>query len=147
MSTDGRVHYLETEIFEADASKLVEMMYRSAVEAVVRARRALEEGNIEVRSSAITKASEILNELALSVDHDSGGDLSRHLVELYDYMQLRLQAANFEQADAPLAEVERLIETLLDAWEESQPSLRSVLRRPATTLAPSESRLSVDCVG
>jgi flagellar protein FliS len=59
----------------------------------------------------------ILNELALSLDHDAGGEISRSLAEMYDYLQRLILQANFEQIDAPLAEAEQLLATMLDAWE------------------------------
>jgi hypothetical protein len=45
-----------------------------------------------------------------------GGDLSRTLLELYAYMSGRLLTANMEQSDPPLAEVSKLLSTLLEGW-------------------------------
>jgi len=119
MSIDARQTYMEGEVEQADGIQLVELLYRKAVEAIARARGHLRSGEILPRSRQITRASEILTELALSVDHASGGPLSRNLVELYDYMQHLLQTANVAQTEAPLAEAQRLLETLLEAWEEA----------------------------
>ncbi len=109
-------NYLETEILNADPVKLVRMLYRAATEAVTAARRHLRAGAIRERSREISKASAILNELAQSLDHKQGGDISRNLAELYAYMQQRLIEANRQQTDPPLAEVESLLSTLLAAW-------------------------------
>jgi flagellar protein FliS len=109
-------HYLESELHSADRVDLVRLMYRGAIEATSRARRNLANGQILERSRQITKAWDILGELTRSLDHMQGGDLSRALVELYVYMQKRLLEANAEQSDGPLAEVERLLSTLAEAW-------------------------------
>jgi flagellar protein FliS len=117
MANTAHEAYLETEILEADEIRLVQILYRTCLDSVRRARVHLEKGEIVARSRQITKASEILNELALSVNHETGGALSRGLVELYTYQLHLLQQANLNQADPPLAEAERLLQTLLEGWE------------------------------
>ncbi len=119
---DARLAYVENEILQADPIRLVQMLYRGALLATGRARVHLREGDIPARSRQITKASEIINELTLSLDHQRGGELARNLVELYDYMQRILQDANFRQVEEPLAELEQLLGTLLEAWEQCGPS-------------------------
>ena len=108
--------YLETEILCASPVRLVELLYRGAIEAVRGARAAVEGGQIAERNRQLTRAQAILCELALSLDHQRGGGLSRDLVELYDYMQRRLNDANARQSGEPIDEVRRLLETLLDGW-------------------------------
>jgi flagellar protein FliS len=111
--------YLDNEILTAEPIKLVQLMYRGALEAVGAARRALAAGDIPTRSQKISKASELLNELALSLDHSKDPVLCKNLVELYDYMLRRLIEGNSQQTDAPLAEVEQLLGSLLQAWIEA----------------------------
>lgn len=109
--------YLEGEVFGADPLKLVQMLYRGAMESVAAARRHLAEGEVRERSRRITRAWEILQELSGSLDHSQGGTVSRGLAGLYAYMQGRLIEANQKQSDAPLAEVELLMGTLAQAWD------------------------------
>jgi flagellar protein FliS len=109
--------YLEGRIASADPLELVRMLYQGASGAVREARQYLAEGDIAARSRSITKACEIVIELTVSLDHTAGGDISRRLEQLYDYMQRRLLEANFQQADAPLAEVLGLLSTLGEAWD------------------------------
>src|SRR6267154_1540222 len=101
--------YLEAEILDADPIKLVNMLYRGALEAVSSARKHLAAGAIRARSKDITKAWEIIHELSRSLDHSQGGELSRNLAGLYVYMQTRLMEANSLQSDLPLKEVEQLL--------------------------------------
>jgi flagellar protein FliS len=110
--------YLETEILCASPVRLVELLYRGAMEAVRSAGVALAAGEIADRNRQIAKAQAILSELSLSLDHTTGGRLSRDLVELYDYMQRRLNEANARQSGEPIAEVGTLLQTLLSAWVE-----------------------------
>lgn len=108
--------YLESRVLSADGVELVQILFQAALESVEKARRHLSQGDIAARSKEITKASAILAELALSLDHSAGGDLSRTLLELYDYMQRRLLEANIQQSEPILAEVSRLLSTLLEGW-------------------------------
>jgi flagellar protein FliS len=109
-------NYFESEVLGATRIELVRALYRGAMEAIAQARRHLASGEIRERSRQITKAWQILAELTRSIDHMQGGDLGRSLVELYVYMQNRLLEANAQQSAEPLAEVERLLATLAEAW-------------------------------
>jgi flagellar protein FliS len=112
----GHDAYLENRILTADPIELVNLLYQGGMQAVREARRHLAEGRIAERSREINKACEILIELATSLDHERGGDISQRLALLYDYMQRRLLEANMQQSDAPLAEVLGLLSTLSEAW-------------------------------
>jgi flagellar protein FliS len=120
-------NYRESEVLSADSMELVNLLYRAAIDAIAAARRHLREGRIRERSTQITKALGILQELTFSLDHERGGELSRSLAELYVYMHGRLTEANAQQVDPPLAEVQELLSTLLEAW--------SALRKPAPAAA------------
>jgi len=118
--------YLESRILSANPLELVRLLYQACTGSVREARRHLAEGDIAARCQCLSKAHRILTELATSLDHERGGDLSRRLADLYDYMQRRLLDANFEQDDAPLAEVLGLLSTLAEAWEgihEAEPEI------------------------
>lgn len=136
MAIDARLAYIENEILQADPIRLVQMLYRGAIAAAGRARQELRSGNIRERSEQITKAAEILNELTLSLDRDQGGDIARNLAEIYDYVQRLLQDANFRQAEQPLIEVENLLGTLLEAWEQCAPPEPAAKPAPAVTAPP-----------
>ena len=113
--------YLESRILSADPIELVQLLYQAAMSAVQDARQHLANGAILERSRSITKAGGILRELATSLDHERGGEISASLSRLYDYMQRRLLEANLKQSDPPLAEVLGVLSTLSDGWN----SLRS----------------------
>ncbi len=127
--------YLDSEVLAADPMRLVQLMYRGAMEAVSSARQALAGGDIATRSRRINKATGLLNELALSLDHSKDPELCRNLVELYDYMLRRLIEANSQQIDAPLAEVAQLLGTLLQAWTQAGQPAETVAQAPIPTAA------------
>jgi len=114
--------YMESKILTADPLELVRLLYVNASDAVRRAREHLAGGRIAERSQEISRALSILWELSASLDHSKGGALSRRLAELYDYMQRRLLEANMRQTPEPLAEVEGLLATLREGWEQIRPA-------------------------
>jgi flagellar protein FliS len=118
LAIDARLTYVENEILQADPIRLVQLLYRAALAALGKARIHVRGGNILERSRQITKAGDIVNELTLSINRNQGGEIAATLVELYSYIQTRLQDANFRQVEEPLAEVETLLTTLLEAWEQ-----------------------------
>jgi flagellar secretion chaperone FliS len=108
--------YLEAEVLSADRVKLVWLLYRGAIDAVRSAVRFVEEGDIRARARSINRALGIVEELASSLNHAEGGEISRNLARLYGYMQNRLIEANIRQAKEPLEEVEALLLNLIEAW-------------------------------
>jgi flagellar protein FliS len=118
--------YQEAQILSASPLGLVRLLYRGALEAIATARRCLAARDIAGRTQAINKTLKIVTELAFSLDHQKGAELSRTLMELYDYIQRLLIDANCRQADPPLAEAQTLMTTLQEAWEncESAPRAR-----------------------
>jgi flagellar protein FliS len=114
--------YFESQVLSADPMQLIEILYRAAIDSIDSARMHLQTGDIVLRTRSITKALEILNELAISLDVKNGGDIARSLSELYDYCARLLLAANASQIDPPLVEVKKLLGTLLEGWQACMPT-------------------------
>jgi len=130
--------YLESRILSAHPVELVHLLYQACTASVREARVHLENRDIAARCRSVSKAHAILTELASSLDHERGGDLSRRLARLYDYMQRKLIEANFEQSDAPLAEVLGLLTTLSEAWVEIVERPEPVAEAPNPWSVPAE---------
>jgi flagellar secretion chaperone FliS len=110
--------YLENRVLSAEPLELVQMLYQGAIGAVQDARHHLANGEIMERSRSITKACAILTELTTALNRDAGGELTKRLGSLYDYMRRKLLEANFRQSDEPLGEVLSLLATLAEGWAE-----------------------------
>ena len=106
---------------EAEPVELVRMLYRGAVDALAAARESLQQADIAGRGREAGRAAAIVVELATSLDHDAGGEISRNLSRLYDYILGLILKANLEQVDAPFAEAQQLLTTLLEAWNQCRP--------------------------
>lgn len=146
MGTDHNPYqaYTEGSIFSDSPLNLVVALYEGAIDATSQAESALRSGNIMGRSRAINKAISILTELLVSLDHERGGEISQNLERLYSYMQARLLAAHAHQAAEPIAEVSKLLATLLEGWRGARMAQSSIAElAPAIAPAAAESHSSV----
>jgi len=134
--------YLEEAVLGADPVRLVELLYRGAIDALRAARKHLAEGRIRDRAREINRAWGILQELMQSLDHSQGGEISRRLAGLYAYMQTRLLEANSKQSGAPLEEVEALLGTLSEAWLAARQSVA-----PAAPVHRNDSEFELSAIG
>jgi flagellar protein FliS len=139
--------YLESRVLAADPVELVSLLYQACTQAVREARRYLAAGQIAERSREINQACAIVIELATSLDHERGGEISPRLALLYDYMERRLLQANMQQSDAPLADVLGLLTTLSEAWAgvrqpQEQPAVES-----SKSLSPARNAWSQPAAG
>lgn len=114
--TVGSAAYLESRIRSADPIELIAILYEYAILSVREARESLAKKDIAARSRQISKTVAIIGELDSSLNHSVGGQISTNLARLYQYIRERLTAANVRKEDAPLAEVESLLNTLAEAW-------------------------------
>ncbi len=121
MTTSAHAAYLESRVLSASPLELVRILYRLAIERLREAKVHQASGDVLARSKALTAASEVLAQLTCALDLDKGGELSRRLAALYQYMQARLLEANFRQDMALVDEVVGLLATLLDAWQQIEP--------------------------
>lgn len=129
--------YRANSVLTASPGQLVLMLYDGALKALHVAREGFERPDddprrFEVINTQLIKAQTILHELQSTLNHEAGGEFSRTMERLYDYYIRRLTEANLRKQVEPVAEVERLVRELRDAWAE-------MLRKNDTT-GPSSMR-------
>ena len=110
-------NYLINQIESASKEQLLIMFYEGAISFVNRAENAVRENNIEHRNYCINKASAIITELSVTLDHEIGGQIASDLEALYDFMNRELIKANVENSLAPLETVKTLLTDLSDTWK------------------------------
>jgi flagellar protein FliS len=138
MRNNAHQNYLENEVLTADPLKLVVLLYQGALDSIAVARWQAG-GNIAIRSKSIRKALAIVWELNRSLDMNCGSDVSIQLSKLYMYVRGKLVEANRSFADAPLAEAEKLMSTLLEAWRQCE-SIEAPVSLSGATQEPYASR-------
>jgi flagellar protein FliS len=116
---DAYRQYQTQAVSTASPAQLVQMLYQGALGAVTRAEQVLTDGgtgSIEAAHTDLVKAQDIITELAVSLDHEQGGDIAANLASLYTYCLEQLQQANLHKDAGPLPPVRNILAELSDAW-------------------------------
>lgn len=111
---------LETEVLSASPQRLITLLFDGARAAIMKARLHMQNGNIESRGMAISKAIDIVDSgLKASVDQESGGELAKNLVATYDLIIRNLLLANLHADMSKLDLAELLLVDIATAWREA----------------------------
>lgn len=109
---------LRATVATATPHQLISMSMRGVLEALAKARGAVERKDIELRTHQINKATDILMYLNSCLDSDQGGEIADNLSALYIYMVRRLAEANRENSAEKLTEVSKLLTQVFEGWSE-----------------------------
>jgi flagellar protein FliS len=109
--------YRQTQTQTAAPGELVLMLYRGAGRFLTSAIESIDSRDIEGAHTGLIKAQAIIAELQGTLDTERGGELSRNLWGIYDYMNRRLIEANLRKDAEPVREILTLLRELLGAWE------------------------------
>ena len=103
----------------ASATQLITMLLEGALERVAKAQGHMERGELAEQGEVIGKAIEIVASLDSYLDHDKGGEVSKTLESLYDYIVRQLYQANLKNDVSVLEEVASLLTEVRAGWVES----------------------------
>ena len=89
-----------------------------AIEALDRAKIAIEQRDFQQKSLMINKAIDIIEGLRQSLNFEKGGEISVNLDSLYDFMKRHLVASSdTEEQVKAIGDVTALLGDLLEAWK------------------------------
>jgi flagellar protein FliS len=115
----GAQQYLQTQVRSRTPLELVVMLYDGALRAVTIAADAQAKRDIRTRRDNVSKALGILAELQSTLDREKGGTIAEELDDLYAWMTARLVDATVKQDVKPLNEVKKVLQILLDGWQQA----------------------------
>ena len=103
----------------ADQHSLVSMLFSGVVDSLIKkVEQSFQSRDLKTRSENITKSQSILFGLRSTLDHDSGGELARLLLDsLYDYCIRQLTRSHASNEIEPAREVKGLIKQIGEAWD------------------------------
>ena len=108
--------YKQNSVTTASPGELTLMLYNGCLKFLTRAKKAIEEKNIEEKNTNIQKTQAIISELMSTLNTDL--EVSKQMIPLYDYMKRRLMEANINNDSTIIAEVEGLVTEFRDTWKE-----------------------------
>ena len=109
-------------VASANNVQLIQMLFDGLLESLSTARGHIQHKNINEKSKAIARASRIVIGLKSALDFEQGGELSRNLDELYDYVIRKILHVNIHNDLAALQEIHGLMSEIQQAWK-SMPGL------------------------
>lgn len=119
--------YKTAQVTSASRGQVLILLYEAAIQHCKKAQTAIEAKDLVAKGTHIGKVHDIVNELATTLDHKIGGAIAQDLERLYNFMIEQLIQANSQNAVAPIAAVQKLLETLLDAWRVAVEKAKSEL--------------------
>jgi len=108
---------VQTGVESATPHRLIQMLMEGALDKIAAARGSMERGDIQTKGDQISSAISILDGLKSSLDMEKGGEISRNLEDLYQYMERRLVEAHSGNDADMLDEVSDLLRQIKEAWD------------------------------
>lgn len=109
---------LETEVLSASPERLISLLFRGALTAISKAQYHLENGNIQERGQAISKAIDIVDSgLKAGLDAKRGGEVAKNLELSYEIIIRNLMLANLHSDPEKLQLAKNMLTDLADAWK------------------------------
>ena len=106
-----------TAVEDANPHQLIQMLYQGALDSLQQSIGCIERREFEQKGKLIGRAISILGGLQSVLDHDKGGEISRNLDRLYDYMAVRLYEATRENSIEKVREVISLLKEVKSGWD------------------------------
>ncbi|AGH81996.1 hypothetical protein PCNPT3_10290 [Psychromonas sp. CNPT3] len=113
-----------THVEQADPHALISLIMQHILGNLAAAKGAIDRKDIENKNKLLGKVIGLIGELQDSLDMEKGGDISRHLYDLYSYMISQVTQANMKNDTSPLTEVGSLINEIKSAWDAIPPDVR-----------------------
>ncbi len=116
---------------DATPHRLVQMLMEGALDKISAAKGHMLRNELAEKGRFISWAISIISGLQSSLNMDAGGDLSRNLDDLYDYMVRRLGEAGAKNDPAILDEISSLLLEVKSAWDVIPTQLDTESRKSA----------------
>lgn len=111
--------YLLQKITGASREQLAALLLEGAQRFVGQAIAAMGRRDIPTKARMVNKASAIVEELAVWLDHENGGELAGNLARLYDWWLSELFEASQSNEPERLDRIQRQMADLRESWEQA----------------------------
>lgn len=108
--------YKQTEVQTKSPGELTLMLYEGCLKFIKRAEKAMDENNIQDKNTNLIKAQNIIRELMVTLNSDV--EISKQMMQMYDFILSRLIDANTKNDKQALKEAEQFVTDFRDTWKE-----------------------------
>ena len=108
--------YQTNSVQTASPGELTLMLYNGCLKFIGLARTAIELKNTEQKNTNLLKAQKIIQELMVTLNMDL--EISKSMMQMYDYINRRLIEANIQSDVTILDEVENYVTDFRNTWKE-----------------------------
>ncbi len=115
---NGRDQYREVNVNTADRGHLLIMLYDGCLNFLNLTREGFESNDLQKAAKYIQKSQAIISELLNTLDHNQGGDISKKLSSLYEFMLNYLTEANMEKSAAKVTRVHDMLNVVANGFKE-----------------------------
>lgn len=122
-----------TQVADATPHQLISALLKAALGNIAAAKGAIERRDVPIKGAKLGRAIEIIDNLRAALDMEQGGEIAANLRDLYDFMEMRLLAANIENDVTICDEVTRLLREILLGWEGMPDELKQARARPESS--------------
>lgn len=112
--------YKNNSVNHASKEQLLLMLLDGAVKFAKMGRQAIIDKKIQRAHESLTRTQDIFYELMATLDVNAGGDWTKHLMGIYEFITKRLSDANMKKDVEVMNEVIPLIENIRDTWYEAE---------------------------
>ncbi len=107
----------QTSVVDADPHRLIQLLLDGALERMAMAKSRITAKDYEGKNNLLNKSIEIVGGLRGFLNHDKGGELSKNLEALYDYIERRLFEANVRNDVTMIDECGKLLREVKLGWD------------------------------
>lgn len=118
MASEKLQQYQNQKIMTASPAMLVFMLFDKAISSLKEAIHAIENGDIETRWKANNRAMEIMEQLRVTLNFESGGEIAQNLDSIYGLVLRLLPEVDKKNDPGPAIECIQLLEPLRASWKE-----------------------------
>lgn len=122
MSNPARA-YLSTQVETTTQGELLLMLYEAAIKFLKRAKIEIEKKDYAQKGIYISKAMDVIGELADSLNKDKGGEITENLCSLYMFCNIHLAKANIRMDTQKIDEVIKIISGIHAAYAQVVPQV------------------------
>lgn len=109
-------------VMDASPHKLIQMLLDGALSRILSAKGAIKQKDVAKKGEKIGSAISIIEGLRASLDFKVGGEISKNLDALYEYINHTLLQANIKNDEAMLDEAGKLLSQIKMGWDAIDPN-------------------------